>query len=220
MTNFAGLNINKFNVMKITKIFIVALVAMTTTSNLNAQVFEEGNVSIDLYYGFPNLYTTVFKTAYANSGTEQDIEIGGIGPVGLRGEYLLTDKIGLGLDLGFNNSNISYTEATTDNNGDPVTYEYNYSTKKIGAMVTFNYHFIDNDQLDFYGVFGMGYGNRSFKFESTDPNYTEATVSSLIPVASRLGIGMRYFFSDYIGANLALGFGQGGIINAGLSFKL
>jgi opacity protein-like surface antigen len=206
--------------MKITKIFIVALVAMTTTSNLNAQVFEEGNVSIDLYYGFPNLYTTVFKSAYANSGTEQDIEIGGIGPVGLRGEYLLTDKIGLGLDLGFNNSNISYTEATTDNNGNPVTYDYNYSTQKIGAMVTFNYHFIDNDQLDFYGVFGMGYGNRSFKFESTDPNYTEATVSSIIPVASRLGVGMRYFFSDYIGANLALGFGQGGIINAGLSFKL
>ena len=92
--------------MKITKIFVVALVAMTSTSNLNAQVFEEGNVSIDMYYGFPNLYTTVFKTAYANSGTEQDIQIGGIGPVGLRTEYLLTDKIGLGLDLGFNHQSL------------------------------------------------------------------------------------------------------------------
>lgn len=171
------------------------------------------------------MYTTVFKSAYANSGTEEDIKIGGIGPVGLRGEYLLTDKVGLGVDLGFNNSSISYTDQvqeynSTTGNYDTKTYEYNYSTKKIGAMVTFNYHFIDNDQLDFYGVFGMGYGNRSFKFESTDPNYTEETISSLIPVASRLGIGMRYFFSDYIGANLALGFGQGGIINAGLSFKL
>lgn len=48
MSNFGGLNKNKFNVMKITKIFIVALVTMATTSNLNAQVFEEGNVSIDL----------------------------------------------------------------------------------------------------------------------------------------------------------------------------
>ncbi len=210
--------------MKITKIMIVALVALSSTSNLNAQVFEQGNVSVDMYYGFPNLYTAVFKSAYANSGTEQDVKISGAGPVGIRGEYLLTDKIGLGLDVGFNNTKVSFTEATdvynsSTGNYDSKIYEYNYSTQKIGAMVTFNYHFIDNDNLDFYGVFGMGYGNRSFKFESTDPNYTQQTVKSLVPVASRIGIGLRYFFTDYIGANLALGVGQGGLINAGLSFK-
>lgn len=205
--------------MKVTKIFVVAIATFFTTNSLNAQVFEEGNVGIDLYYGFPNLYTSVFKSAYANSGVQEDVNIGGIGPVGLRAEYLLTDKIGLGIDLGFNNSTLTFKEDGYNDNGDLTTYDYTYSTKKIGAMVTFNYHFIDNDNVDFYGVFGMGYGNRSFKFESTDPDYVEATADGLIPVASRLGVGLRYFFTDNIGLNLGLGFGQGGVANAGLSFK-
>jgi hypothetical protein len=45
-------------------------------------------------------------------------------------------------------------------------------------------------------------------------------VKGIIPVAMRVGVGMRYFFTKNIGANLGLGFGQGGIINAGLSFKI
>jgi len=205
--------------MNVKRIIVASVLAFFASNSLNAQVFEEGNVGIDVYYGFPNLYTAVFKTAYANSGTETDISIGGIGPVGIRGEYLLTDKLGIGMDLGFNNSNLTFKDVGTDSNGNPTTYDYTYKTQKIGAMVTLNYHFIDNDQIDFYGVFGMGYGNRSYKFESTDPSYTEASVKSLVPVASRLGIGVRYFFTDNIGLNLGLGFGQGGVANAGISFK-
>jgi outer membrane protein W len=87
-------------------------------------------------------------------------------------------------------------------------------------MVTFNYHFLEsNDNLDAYFMVGAGYGNRSFTFSSTDPNYTEASVKSIIPVASRIGVGMRYFFTDNIGLNLAIGFGQGGLVNGGLSLK-
>ncbi len=194
------------------------------TSNVSAQAVEEGNVIIDAYYGFPNLFTTVFKTTYANSGTEQDLKIGGLGPVGLRVEYMLADKVGLGLDLGFNNSYVRYSETQQVYNSttglyESRTYDYDFSTQKIGAMVTFNYHFLDNDKVDAYAVFGAGYGNRSYKFDSTDPDYTKAEVSGIIPIASRIGVGMRYFFTENIGANVALGFGHGGILNAGLSFK-
>jgi outer membrane protein W len=200
---------------------LAVFTAITTMSSnqINAQVLEEGNVVIDAYYGFPNLYTAVFKAAYANSGTEENIKISGLGPVGIRGEYLLSDKFGIGLDLGFNNTKISYDQLGTDNNGNTVLYKYDYKTQKIGAMVTFNYHFIENDNLDFYGMLGAGYGNRSFTFKSTDPSYVEGSVKSLIPVASRIGVGLRYFFTDNIGANVALGFGQGGLLNAGISFK-
>jgi outer membrane protein W len=204
--------------MKKITMLVVALAAFVGTK-ASAQVFEEGNVAVDLYYGFPNLYTTTFKAAYANSGTEQDVSINGLGPVGVRGEYLITDKVGLGLDIGFNNTKLTFREAGTDNGGNPTTYDYTYSTQKFGVMVTFNYHFIENDNLDFYGIVGAGYGSRSFKFESTDPDYVDEDIKGFIPVASRLGVGMRYFFTDNIGANVALGFGQGGLVNAGLSFK-
>lgn len=201
----------------ITLASLLTMVLFAQPNSVSAQAVEEGNVLIDVYYGFPNLYGTVFKNAYANSGTEQDVKISSLGPIGLRGEYMVSDKIGVGLDIGFNNTKVSFTEFDSFDN---ATYEYDYKTQKIGAMVTFNYHFLENsDNLDAYFMVGAGYGNRSYSFKSTDPNYTDETIDGLIPVASRIGVGMRYFFTDNIGANLAIGFGQGGLINGGLSFK-
>ncbi len=202
----------------ISGVALAIFAACIQPSTASAQAVEEGNILIDVYYGFPNLYATVFRNAYANSGTEENVDINGLGPLGLRGEYMVSDKIGLGLDLGFNNTNLKYTEFDSFDNKD---YEYTFKTQKIGAMVTFNYHFLEsNDNLDAYFMVGAGYSNRSFKFTSTDPDYIEDEVSgSLIPIASRVGVGMRYFFTDNIGVNLAIGFGQGGIINGGLSLK-
>jgi hypothetical protein len=200
------------------------VISLVNLSTINAQAVRQGNVITDIYYGFPNLYSAVFRAAYANSGSEVGLEIGGIGPIGLRAEYMVADKIGIGLDVGFNNSIISYSEESSvynQNTGvyDPITYQYNFSTQKIGAIATFNFHFIENDKVDAYAVFGAGYGNRSFKFESSDPSYTPGTVKSLVPVSSKIGVGVRYFFTENIGANLALGFGQGGLFNVGLSAK-
>jgi len=193
-------------------------------NNSNAQAVEEGNIVIDAYYGFPNVYKTVFKSAYEASDIDGNLTVSGMGPLGLRGEYLFTDKIGVGLDLGFNNMKITdpYTVTTYDANFNPIvqTYEATYSTKKIGVLATFNYHFLDNDNFDLYGVFGMGYGNRTFSATSTEPGFiSSVTVKSPIPIASKIALGMRYFFTDNIGANLSLGFGQGGIVNAGISAR-
>lgn len=196
---------------------LAAVAVCAQPNTVNAQAVEEGNILFDVYYGFPNLYKAAYKSAYANSDIQTNVKITGMGPVGLRGEYMLADKIGLGLDIGFNNLKLTFTEHDDFDNKD---YDYEYSTQKIGAMVTFNYHFIEsNDNLDAYVQVGAGYGNRTFKFSSTDPNYTELEAESLIPVASRVGVGMRYFFTDNIGLNVNIGFGQGGLVNGGLSVK-
>lgn len=207
-------------------VLLAFMIACPKTSN--AQCLEEGNIIIDGYYGFPNLYTSVFKTAYANANegaTQVGLKIKGLGPVGLRGEYLVSEKVGVGIDIGMNNTSISYNETSDHLNSttglyETKTYNYKFSTQKIGVMGTFNYHFVNKDKVDAYFVFGAGYGNRSYKFTSTDPDYVTASVKGIIPVAMRVGVGMRYFFTKNIGANLGLGFGQGGIINAGLSFKI
>lgn len=203
------------------KLLVVFAAIFLAGGSANAQAVEQGNILIDVYYGFPNLYTSVFRTAYANSGTEIDLNVGGLGPLGGRFEYMVADKIGVGLDVGFNNTTITYLENDVDGMGNPTQYQYDFSTQKLGFMATFNYHFLQNaDAVDAYVMLGAGYGQRSFTFESTDPNYVNNSVDSPIPVASRIGVGMRYFFTDNIGANLALGFGQGGLVNAGISVKL
>jgi len=193
---------------------LLALTMMLAPTKTNAQALEQGNVIIDAYYGFPNLYSAIFKAAYESSNST-GLTLGSQGPLGIRAEYLITDKVGFGIDLGMNSSSISYSEADINNN----IYDYKFTTRKIGAIFTFNYHFVENDKLDAYFVVGGGYGNRTFKFTSTDPNYIEESVESIIPISYKIGLGMRYFFTENIGANLALGLGQGGLVNAGISAK-
>lgn len=203
---------------------VAALAVLCTfgaKSNLNAQVFEKGDMVIDAYYGFPNLYTSVFRAAHVTEGTSSNVEIGGLGPLGGRFEYMVSKRIGLGLDIGFNNTKVSFTQSEYNGQSQLVNYDYNFSTQKLGVMATFNIHFLKNsEKFDFYGVLGIGYGNRSFKFSSTNPNYISETVSTPLPIAARLGVGFRYMFSDQLGANCAIGAGQGGILNLGLSYKL
>jgi hypothetical protein len=210
--------------MKKTLLTFVAFFTLGLTSQVEAQVVEQGKVIVDGYYGFPNLYSSIFKTAYANSGNELNLKIGSMGPVGIRGEYLISNKIGFGLDLGMNSTILTYSEPTqvynsTTDTYTTMNYDYTFKTQKIGAIVTFNYHFIENDNFDAYFVFGAGYGNRTYDFKSTDPTYTSSSVKGLIPVAAKIGFGMRYFFTENIGANLAVGAGQGGLVNIGLSAK-
>lgn len=197
------------------KLLVVVAAIFMAGGSANAQAVEQGNFIIDAYYGFPNLYRSVFEAAYANSPGQLDVKVGGIGPVGGRFEYMVADKIGVGLDVGLRNTTVDYSEEVGSDR-----YDYNFKTQKLGFMATFNYHFLQNaDAVDAYVMFGAGYGNRTFTFESTDPNFIELEAESLIPVASRIGVGMRYFFTDNIGANLGLGFGHGGLVNAGISAK-
>lgn len=198
-------------------LLLMIYLCLVTSHKSNAQIVERGNVFIDGYYSFPNLYSgfLLFSFKASNSGYESNLKSESMGPLGLRGEYMLTDKIGLGVDLGINSSSISYDIAFQ--NGE-VVYKYKIKTQKIGTLVSFNYHFVV-DAFDMYFVTGIGYGSRSFIYTSTDPNYSFQTKKSLIPVVLKIGIGMRYFFTENIGANLALGLGQGGILSTGISVK-
>ena len=98
---------------------LLALTMMLAPKKSNAQAIEEGNIIIDAYYGFPNLYSTIFKAAYESSNST-DLTLGSQGPLGIRAEYLITDKVGFGIDLGMNSSSIYYSENT---------YDYTFKTR-------------------------------------------------------------------------------------------
>lgn len=194
-------------------ILTVALFASTFTSfNSNAQAVEEGKILIDTYYGFPNLYATIFKAAYTNY---TDVSVTGLGPLGIRGEYLVTDKIGLGLDLCYSSMTLSYNDITVT-----PSALYTAGTSKIGGMITFNYHFADHDNFDAYFITGVGANNRTFTYSDPTMGKVSSSGVNAIPVAARIGVGTRYFFTPNFGINLGLGLGQGSLINGGLSFKL
>ena len=200
---------------------LVSLTMFLAPVKSNAQSLEAGTIIVDGYYGFGNLYNSVFKALASASGS--NVTTSSMGPLGIKGEYLLSSKVGFGLDLGYSSAKLSYTETYTDYdanfNAVIKSYDYSLKTAKVGAMVTFNYHFVESDKFDAYFTTGLGYGNRTFKETSTYSGYTPAKINSVFPIASRIGFGMRYFFTQNIGANLGLGLGQGGLVNVGITGK-
>ena len=214
--------------MKNIKITIIAFAALFFgTSAVQAQAVEKGNILIDVYAGYGTAFNALFRALYED--VESDSKLNTLDAIGIRGEYLVGDKFGIGLDATYSSAKIvdPYTSTvnTYDQNGVLTTtttsYEQTISSKKIGVMISMNYHFLDNDKFDAYTNLGVGFKNRSYGYESTDPTAVndDLRVGTVFPLAMRAGVGMRYFFTDNIGINLNVGLGQGGWVNGGISAK-
>ena len=196
------------------KLLLILILAAGTTFSTSAQV-SKGSILVDAYYGFPNLYGAILQSA-VETGTSTNTTAQSIGPVGLRAEYLASDKLGVGIDFCYSDASISQTDQGVDGN----SYEYKISAPKIGFMATINYHIVTTDVVDFYFTTGAGYKSRSLKATTDDPDYTTESIDvSLTNLAARIGLGTRIFFTENIGVNVGVGFGQGSVLNGGVSFK-
>jgi len=196
----------------------ILLIGAVNNNKANAQVVEEGTMIFDVYYGFPNLYTSVLKAEYTNNnpGNEYlNVDIGGIGPLGFRFEYLITDKIGFGVDMNYTNTSVTWNEIINED-----TYDYSVKVPRLRVMGKFNFHFAKSDKFDVYTAFAAGYGSFKLVTETNDPNYIFTNLENPIPVSIRFALGARYFFTDNLGANLEFGILGGALINVGLSYKI
>ena len=194
-------------------LFVFAMVAGTTFS-ASAQV-QQGTILVDAYYGMPNLYKSAFQSLVSASDAT-NVQSGGIGPLGVRAEWLAAEKFGVGIDVCYSDAYV--TEDAMGSDG--MMYSYELRSPKIGIMATMNYHFVSTETVDFYFIAGGGWKNRTLTSTTDDPNYTTDSIDmSLLNIAARVGVGARIFFTENIGINLGVGFGQGSIFNGGVSMK-
>jgi hypothetical protein len=182
---------------------------------------------IDAYYGFPNLWTSILKTSVKNSNTtvsEADIKISSLGPLGGRVEYLLSEKIGFGLDFSYANTTAKYSDTYSTYNYSTGTYttntyDYEVSIPRWRLVPRINIHLGQSTKFDPYFAFGVGYANSKISATSNDPNDPGVTLSrSFIPVSVMAKFGMRYFITDNIGLGVETGIG-GPLATAGVTFK-
>jgi len=211
------------------KIFTLIGAIALSISGVNAQMpVQQGNVIIDPYIGFPQ--SNASRTQPDNS-TNYKLN-GGLLSFGGRAEYMLADNFGIGLDINYVKSGSNYNLADSSllysvNSGfyDSLvinSYNWDYTAKKTRMMVRLNYHFVQNDRVDAYVGFGAGYKMVSRKWTIEDPNGTSDGLEqekSLIPVALRIAIGTRIYFTQNIGAMIELGAGGGALLQFGLSAK-
>ena len=199
-------------------------------SNLNAQSpVVQGNFIFDAYLGFPQSNATRSEP----TGSSNYKLNGGFLSYGGRAEYMLAEKFGIGVDVNYVKSGSNYDLTTVDtllsvNTGtlDSIVskpYNWDYTATKTRMMVRLNYHFVQNDRIDAYIGFGAGYKLVSRQWNIEDPNGSSNGLDqdkALIPIAFRIAVGTRIYFTQNIGAMIEIGAGGGGLLQFGLSAKI
>jgi hypothetical protein len=195
------------------------LLLLVSSSNVFSQAVSTGNFIFDAYYGAPNFGKSFFQTIEDAAGT-QNFTATGIGPLGLRGEYMIGETFGLGFDVIYNSNNIKYNQIDSFNT--TVINDYERTMNRLRVQMRFNFHFnVTNPNLDAYFGVAAGTNTRFRKYyvngiESTNDSFTGS--GTLIPFSMRVCTGMRYYFNQNFGLNAEIGLG-GPLISGGLSVK-
>lgn len=217
--------------MKKIVVGIFASMMLLSTSSVSAQVVQEGNMLFDLYYGSPTLFQRIFRAAVEEVNINEpssSVDYRGSGPLGVRFEYLVSDQIGVGIDIGYNKLTVTNTRVdsvynSSTNSNTAVVYDDVITSSKVGVMGTVNFHLVDNEKFDLAAQIGIGYGVRNYTFDSDDSDFDQALYNFggiVWPFAMKAGFEARYFFIPEFGINMGLGLGQGGLIHGGISIKL
>ncbi len=199
------------------KLLVVGFFGLISVLNskVNAQAVEQGNIIIDPYYGGPN-----FGKSLSSGIDGADFKVKGVGPMGLRAEYMVADKFGIGVDFIYNTLSATGNADSLNMDGSLYkTYEVKAKMSRIRIQARFNYHFVENDNVDAYFGVGAGTNLRNYSVTTDYPNYDdESANATLLPVSLRLAVGTRYYFTENIGINAEIGLG-GPVVSAGISLK-
>ena len=207
------------------KKLLTIITAALLSSTLNAQSpVTTGNVIIDPYIGFPQSNTTRTEP----TGAVNYKLNGGLLSFGGRAEYMIAENFGVGIDVNYVKSGSNYDlndtlySFNTQMYDSLVSYNWDYTAQKTRIMARLNYHFVQNDRVDAYVGFGAGYKSVKRNWTIEDPNGSSDGLDqekALIPIAVRVAVGTRIYFTENIGAMLELGVGGGGILQFGISAK-
>ena len=187
-------------------------------TNLKAQDdaawMGQGSTVINLGYGIGSIWKSSFKLLAGFTGSK----VSATGPVVGGFEYGVSERIGIGLQLGYGNvKNVSTDPGANSNGGDLITTE---KLSSFQVLARGNYHLGHSASFDPYLGLGLGYGN--FKYEVTD-NDSQQEPQTFFAVPSSLLIsgvlGAKYYFATNIGVYAEVGYVTGSYLQVGLAIK-
>jgi len=179
-------------------------------SSTGEKSVKQGDFIIDAFYGYPYIWGALLKSAYKSDSVAKQagVTLHNYNHFGGRFEYLLTDKIGVGVEYTQGLAVVDYIS-----NSKP----YRGGIRKQRVLAKMNIHFATSAKVDPYFTVGAGY--KMTNVYSNEPGTTPSVNINLVPVAMRIGIGMRYFFTPHVGINAEIGLG-GPLMQGGISIKI
>lgn len=210
---------------------IFLLFIIYSQQRILSQTHFEGNKIITPYYGFPNFGYLTLANSESNG---LNAKYKSIGPLGLRAEYLFSDKIGLGFEIIYNSYKLNFTRESTiyDGNSDKWLTQYTEvykEMKRLRIQFRYTYHFdVRTPNLDWYSGFGLGTNTRIYKYlengkkvniNSQTSDSTNTNQNQTFPLSLRLFCGVNYYFNQRLGVGIEVGLG-GALISTSISFKI
>lgn len=188
---------------KLTLALVAGAIALMPTIT-KAQSFEQGASQISVGYGVVNV-TQAFVADYGSLlGTNQ--KFSSLGPIFLKYEYGVSEKVGFGLNIAYVSASNSYDDTFFNE-----TYSLDWWGASFNARV--NRHFGSSDKFDPYIGFGMGYKIANW-------SYSDGTSSeAFIPLGFEATFGARYMFTPNIGVFSEVGLAKG-VLQGGLNIKI
>lgn len=221
--------------MKKIKAITLVSIILFGSSNLKAQDSDKkeetencvgkGKFIMDAFYGYPYFVGKYVKTVVSQSGSG-NINVTNLNHLGFKFEYMLNKMIGLGLEYTYASVTAKYVETNSVYNNNTNMYEnqnFNYTVgiNKQRLLAKINIHFATSKFLDPYATGGIGYKQTNVYSNNINDQQSVNDVDNalnILPVAFRLGIGMRYYFIKNLGIGVEAGIG-GPLIQAGISGK-
>jgi hypothetical protein len=230
------------------KLLTLWLITVLFSQIVNAQISQEttrdkGLIKNDLlfeaYYGYaiPGVVLAeingLSNAGWTNSaGYPYTSKTSVLGPIGLRMQYMVSDNLGIGLDVNFEQKSGSWESLNVqyDENG-LIIYdesfkailtntEGEFQVWKLKVMARFSWELINTERftLNWANSIGFKAGDRTLIDPAED--LFLAGEGDVFPIAIRSALGARFFFTENIALNTEAGLFGGGLLLAGLSYKL
>lgn len=167
---------------------------------------------VDVFYGGPNLVSRVVEASHNTTGDAPKTSVSGIGPIGIRADYMLGRIISLGLEI-HRASSVYKRIITAESGGTKYYFRDQLSIDRTRIYPRIAAHF-GRDRLDVYAQVGLGIALWTARYKVTE-NQNEFFNSiggitlrgGTTVVAFRSGFGMRYMITQNLGFNADLGLG-------------
>ena len=181
-------------------------------------------ISGSLYYGAPNILSAgiILTDDYVTEVYDVDGDVAwkNSGPIGLHVAYRTDGKVSFGLDLNYSQCSGDFNyNAWSDASFD--TYDNVMEAKRniVRAMFRIDGNWGSSDVFVPFTGIGIGYRTASNTFTSTRESFVQ-TEDATSPLAFRIHAGANIFFVDNFGLLIEAGFGGGGLVRFGLTYKM
>lgn len=167
-------------------------------------------VNVSVGYGTPSIIRAYLKY----KTTRDQIKVYGSGPYMLKSEFMLHNRLGIGLNCSYSQSRITWMDTGYDTIQQKYRlFEFGIKAYEISGTLRANYHFFQSKKFDSYAGLAVGYGLiHMWSYTLAHTTHFSIVYDFPRPLSLECTWGMRYFPTKHIGVYTEVGVGKSWIL--------